>query len=106
MAQTFPIALLEERRRALVAESARHRQQLTDELARLRSATTWIDTGFSLARSLLAYGPVLATAVSLLRTRERGGMLRALRTSWSLWQLARKLARLWGQPAPDDESGR
>ncbi len=104
MAQPSQIAQLEERRRELVAQSARHRQQLAAELAQLRSAATWVETGFSLARSIRDYWPVLAAGAALFRPRKRGGLLSALGKGWSLWRLARKLAGLWGSRAPEPES--
>jgi hypothetical protein len=87
-----------------VAESARYRQQLDAELAQLRSVATWVETGFSLARSLRDYWPVLATAAALFGARKKGGLLSALGRGWSLWRLVKKLSGLWGRRAPEPES--
>jgi hypothetical protein len=65
-----------------------------------------VKTGFSLARSLVAYGPLLGAAASLFQARGRGGLLHALKTGWSLWQVVRRLARLWGSRPPEAESSR
>jgi hypothetical protein len=106
VAQLPQIAQLEARRRELVAESERHRQQLTAELEQLRSAATWVETGFSLARSLRTYWPVLAAGAALFGARKRGSLLGALGKGLSLWRLVKKLSGLWGRRAPEPESSR
>ena len=100
MAQLSEIERLAQRRRLLLAESERYRQQIAGHLDNLRPAAAWAERGYSLVRSLCSSWPLLAAAAGFLiarkrhPSRKRGFLLRTLGKAWSLWRLAKTLASL------------
>lgn len=104
MADLSQIACLEARRRMLVAESEQHRRQLTGNLENLRSGLTWVEVGYSAARSLVDYWPILASAAGLLFGRKRGSRWRVLERGLSLWRLGRVMAGFWRRYSSESAS--
>jgi hypothetical protein len=95
LAQPWQIGSSEERRRLLVAESDRLRQQFAGELANLRPTVAWMERGYSVFHSLRSVWPWLAAAGGVLVARKGGGLFRSLGKAWSVWRLGKKLAGLW-----------
>jgi len=95
VAQPSEIAQLAERRRLLVAESARLRLCIDAELANLVPTLNWVERGLSIARGTRTYWPLIAGAAGFLATRKKGGWVRSLGKLWSVWRLARKLMGSW-----------
>ena len=79
----------------LVAESEQHRRQLAGNFENLRAGLMWVEAGYSAARSLVDYWPILASAAGLLFGRKCGSRWRVLERGLSLWRLGRVLSGLW-----------
>ena len=73
---SFPKELLE-RKRHLLAESARVRAEIGRELDHLEASLHWVDTGVRLGQTLRRSTPILAGL---------GGFLMLLRPLWNLWR--------------------
>ena len=84
MAQTTQLTHLATRRRLLVARSTELREECSADLVRLRSFSTWVETGFLTLRSGRAVLPMLTTVAGLVSRRNRQGLLgKAVRlASW------------------------
>jgi hypothetical protein len=95
LAQGTELERLAERRRVLVEESARLRQELAEHIASLKSPAAWVQRGLTLARAGGILWPVAAGVAGLMLTRRRGGWLGRLGGVWSLWQSLRGLRGLW-----------
>ena len=95
MAHLSELDILEARRRALVAESELHRQQIAVEVEHLRAATAWVERAMSAARSVLAAWPVLAPVAGFVIARKGRSLLRTVGKGWSWWRIGRRLAGLW-----------
>jgi hypothetical protein len=95
MAERSEIADLEERRRSLLAESDRLRQQLTAEVARLEPAVALVDRGLALARSVRHFWPILAGAAGFFLARKRRSAVGTLSRVVSWWRLGKKLVGFW-----------
>ena len=95
MAQLTEIASLTERRRLLLSDSATLRNQIAADLANLRPAVAWVETGYVAFRSLRALSPVVALAGGFLVTRKGTSLFRLVRKAGSLWKIGKYLPTLW-----------
>jgi hypothetical protein len=95
LAEFSEIERLAERRRQLIAESDRCRQEIARELKSLGAVTAWAEKGYSVARSVRAWWPVLGVAAGFLITRRKGSLFRALAKGWSWWQIGKRFAPMW-----------
>jgi hypothetical protein len=95
VAQSRELARLAERRRLLVAESARLRRQMAEDLAGLRSATVWVERGYAVVQSGRTLWPLLAGVAGLLVARKKRGWIHTARRLWSWWRLGKQLSGLW-----------
>lgn len=86
---------LEERRRRLVAESDQLRQRFADEGAQLQAATVWVEAGFSAAKLVLDWWPLIAAGAGFVLARKRRGWLRLLARALSLWRIVRRIFPFW-----------
>lgn len=97
MAELSEIDKLAERRRQLLAESERNRQTMARELRNLGGVVAWGEKGYSVARTLQGWWPVVGLVGGLLVTRGRGGLFRLIAKGWSWWQIGRRIAPMWRQ---------
>lgn len=97
MARLSEIELLADRRRLLLAESERLRRQLGTEIGQLQAATGWIESGYSLLKSVRPYWPLVVAGAGFLLTRKRGRPLSSLDRIWSVWRIAKKAIHFWQQ---------
>jgi len=86
---------IDERRRRLLTESARLRQQLVLDLAGLKATAQRTERVVSFALSLRALWPVIAGAVGLWLGRRRGGLARKAGKIWSWWKIGKRIMSLW-----------
>ena len=104
MAFLSQIAGLEARRQLLVAESEQHRRQLADSVEDLRARLTWVEMGYSAARSLVDFWPILSSAAGLFVRRKRGFWWRVLEKGLSLWRLGRIMNGFWQRYSSESAS--
>lgn len=112
MAELTEIDRIIERRRQLLAESARLRGELAGDVAALSSTIAWIERGYVWGRSLRVLWPVFAAGAGFWLTRRRPRHGRSIISRvWGWWQLVSKAASLWKRfgpkkpaPAPAEES--
>jgi|SRR5690242_14057420 len=95
MAQDTEIASLAERRRLLLSESAALRKQIATDLANLRPAAAWVETGYVAFRSLRALSPLVALAGGFLVTRKGTSLFRLVGKAGSLWKIGKYLPGFW-----------
>jgi len=99
------LAEIEQDRQRLVTQSGELRQYLAAEGAELRVAASWIETGYSVARLMLDWWPLIATGAGFLMTRKRRGWLRLFARALSLWRIVKRLFPFWkvffAEPAKD-----
>ncbi len=95
MADVDEIADLAERRQRLLAESDMLRRQIAGNLANVRPAVAWVETGYVVFRSLRTLSPLVALIGGIFVARKRMGVLHLVRKLWSGWKLGRKLPSLW-----------
>ena len=95
MAQAPELARLAERRRLLLEQSAALRQRIVEDFESLKSWSTWIETGYALAQSWRKFWPLAATLAGLTLGRKKGGWMSRVGKLVSLWQLGRKVSRLF-----------
>jgi hypothetical protein len=96
MAHVSEIAALEERRRGLIADSDRLREQVAAEVAHLHTTALWFDRGYAWAQLARHVWPLLAGAAGLFAARKSRGVLGTLTRILSWWRLGRRLVDLWG----------
>ena len=97
MAELSEIDKLVERRRQLLAESERNRQEMARELRNLSAVVAWGEKGYAAARNIRGWMPVLGVLGGFLMTRKKGGLFRLIAKGWSWWQIGRRVAPMWRQ---------
>ena len=95
MAEPSEIEKLAERKRKLIAESDRHRQDISRELRNLGTVATWAERGYSAAQSVRAWWPIAGVVAGFLITKKGGSLFRGLAKGWSWWQIAKRFAPIW-----------
>ena len=95
------IVPIEERRRLLLAESARLRRQLATDFAGLKTTAQRAERVVSVALSLRALWPVIAGLAGLwLGRRRQGGLLQKVGKLWSWWNVGKKVMSFWEARKP------
>jgi len=97
MADLAEIEDLAERRRRLLGESETLRRQIAGDLANVRPAAAWVETGYVAFRSLRALSPLVALVGGFFVARKGTGLFQIARKLWSGLRLGRKLPGLWRQ---------
>lgn len=97
MPRPTEIARLSERRRLLVMESGRLRDELALSAASVAGTMQWAEQVFGLVQSLRSLWPVLAVGAGFVFSQKRRGLLGSVGKLWSYWRIARKAFRLWRQ---------
>jgi len=94
LAELSEIERLAERRRLLVSESGRCREQLAAEIRHLNGVVSWAERGYSLARALRTAWPIAGLLGGFLITSKKGFLFRAAAKGLSVWQIGKRLAPL------------
>ena len=105
MVEAKGIALIEARRLLLLAQSEQLRQRFAAEGTELQAATRWMETGYSVARSLLGWWPLIATGIGFFATRKRKGFLAIVGRAFSAWRIAKRFVPLWKEFFPGGTAG-
>lgn len=103
MPRPTEIAHLTERRRILVMESGRLRDQLALNAASVAGAIQWTERAFGLVQSLRSMWPLLAVGAGFVFSQKRGGWLGSFGRVWSYWRMARKAFHVWRQFSSGNE---
>jgi hypothetical protein len=98
--QLSEIERLQQRRRALVAESQMLRSQIAAEVENLRPAAVWVVRGYRWSQTLWAAWPLIGGAAGLLFRRKSPSLVRKMAKAWSWWRLGKKAAGLWHRFGP------
>jgi hypothetical protein len=95
LGQLSEIERLQARRRELVAESQRLRQQIAGELENLRPVAVWANRGYRVFETLWAAWPLVGGAATFALGRKRHAFLRKAAKAWTWFRLGKKAADLW-----------
>jgi len=95
LAELPEIDKLAERRRQLLAESERHRQEMARELTNLGGVVAWGEKGYAVARTIQGWWPMLGVLGGFLITRKKGSFFKLIAKGWSWWQIGRRVAPIW-----------